>query len=123
MGVVIVEGEGADLWGEYVAFLAFATRSSQITLRTCSLLLKSTHPIISASLSMNIASVSANGVELSPSPSVGLSVRVCLSMSVRKVYCGKMDDWIRMPFGMVSGVGRRMGVMLVRGDRRMERGS
>jgi len=26
-------------------------------------------------------------------------------MSVWKVYCGKMAEWIRMPFGVVSGVG------------------
>jgi len=26
------------------------------------------------------------------------------------VYCGKTADWIRMPFGVVSGVGRGMGV-------------
>jgi len=59
-------------------------------------------PIISASLYINIASVSANNVDLSPSLSVGLSVR--------KVYCGKTTEWIRMPFGVVSGVSRSMGV-------------
>jgi len=36
-----------------------------------------------------------------------LSVYVCLS--VRKVYCDKTVDWIQMPFGMVSGVGRGIG--------------
>ena len=41
-----------------------------------------------ASLSINIVSVSANGVDLSPIPSVGLSVCLC----VQKVYCGKMAD-------------------------------
>jgi len=39
--------------------------------------------------------------------SVGLSV--CLS--IQKVYCGKMADWIQMPFGVVNGVGRGMGVL------------
>ena len=39
---------------------------------------------------------------------------VCLS--VRKVFCGKTADWIRMPFGMVSGVGRGMGVVIVEGE-------
>jgi len=34
---------------------------------------------------------------------------VCLC--VRKVYCGKTADSIRMPFGMVSGVGRGMDVL------------
>jgi len=41
---------------------------------------------------------------------------VCLCVSVRKVYCGKTTDWIRMPFGMVSGVGRGMGVLDGSGD-------
>jgi len=27
------------------------------------------------------------------------------------VYCGKTADWIRMPFGVMSGVGRGMGVL------------
>ena len=36
-------------------------------------------------------------------PSVGLSVR--------KVYCGKTAQWVPMLFGMVSGVGRGMGVL------------
>ena len=36
--------------------------------------------VVSASLSINIASVSANGVDLSPIPSVGLSVCVCRSV-------------------------------------------
>jgi len=31
--------------------------------------------------------------------------------SGHKVYCGETAEWIRMPFGMVSGVGRRMGVL------------
>jgi len=41
---------------------------------------------------------------------VCLSLCPSVSQSVRKVYCDKMADWIRMPFGMVSGVGRGMGV-------------
>jgi len=38
---------------------------------------------------------------------------VCVSvgLSVQKVYSGKTADWIQMPFGMVSGVGRGMGVL------------
>jgi len=38
---------------------------------------------------------------------------VCLSvgLSVCKMYCGKTAECIRMPFGMVSGVGRGMGVL------------
>jgi len=45
--------------------------------------------------------------DMSPIPSVGRSVCLC----VQKVYCGKMAHWIGMPFGMVSGVGRGMGVL------------
>jgi len=46
-----------------------------------------------------------------------LSVYVCWSvgwlvcLSVRKVYCGKMANQIRMPFGMVSAVGQGMRVL------------
>jgi len=60
-------------------------------------------------LSISIVSVSANGVDLSPIPSVGMSVG--LSVCVQKVHYGKMADWIWMPFGMVSGVGRGMSVL------------
>ena len=38
-------------------------------------------------------------------------VRLSVCLSVRKVYCGKTAAWIRMPFRMVSGVGRGMGVL------------
>ena len=45
--------------------------------------------------------------------------------SVRKVYCGKTAGWIRMPFVMVSVVGRGMSVGLLDwgADRRRGRGS
>ena len=38
---------------------------------------------------------------------------VCLSdgLSVCKLYCGKTAEWIRIPFGMVSGFGRGTGVL------------
>jgi len=63
--------------------------------------------IISASLSIRIASMqSANVTEHSSVPSV------C------PVSCGKTADWIRMPFGVVSGVGLGMGVFNFGGDRR-----
>ena len=69
----------------------------------------------------------AHGIELSPIPSVGLSVcrSVVLSVSVcvQKVYCGKTADWIQMPFGMVSVVGRGMGVLDGSDDRQRGRGS
>jgi len=63
--------------------------------------------VVSALLSINIARVSSHELDWSYIPSVGLLV----SLSVQKVYCGKMADWIRMPFGVVSGVGRGMGVL------------
>ena len=44
---------------------------------------------------------------LSPRPSVSLSV----SLSVQWVNCGRMADWIWVPFGLVSGLGRGMGVL------------
>jgi len=44
-------------------------------------------------------------------------------VSVWKVYCGKTADWIWMPFGMVSRVGRGMGELDGGGDRRRGRGS
>jgi len=58
----------------------------------------------------------ANGVDLSSIQSVGRSLCVC----IRKVYCGKTADWIRMPFGMGSGFGRGMGELDWAGDRRGE---
>jgi len=36
------------------------------------------------------------------------------------VYCGKTADWIRVPFGVVSGVGRGRGVLDGDDDRRKE---
>jgi len=43
---------------------------------------------------------------LSSKPSVGQSVR-----KVYSLYCSKTADQIRMPFGMVSGVGQEIGVL------------
>ena len=58
--------------------------------------------------------------EHSPGPSVGLSVCRLICLSDRKVYCGKTAEWIRMTFGMVSGVNRGMdvldGVVIVEGE-------
>jgi len=42
---------------------------------------------------------------------VGRSLCLSVGLSVHKVYCGKTAEWIWMPFGMVSGVGQRMGVL------------
>ena len=67
------------------------------------------------SLSINIASISANGVDLSPIPSAGLSVcwSVCLPESVLWQNGGLDLD----AFGMVNGVGRGMSVLDGGGDR------
>jgi len=47
---------------------------------------------------------SAHVTEHSPVPSVCLSVVRLVGLSVRKVYCGKMVDWIRMSLGTVGAV-------------------
>jgi len=73
---------------------------------------------MSALLSINIASVSALLTDLSPRPSVSL----CVLLSVWKVYCGKTADCICMPFGVVSGVGREMGVLDEGGDHQRQGG-
>jgi len=39
------------------------------------------------------------------------------------VCCGKTAEWIRIPFGMVGGVGRRMVLLDGGGDRRRGRDS
>ena len=56
-----------------------------------------------------------------------LMLRICrvddLCVCVRKVYCGKMADWIRMPFRVMSGVRLGMGVLDGGGNCRRGRGS
>jgi len=74
--------------------------------------------IISASLSINTASVSVNDVDLSPIPSVGLSICVRPESVL-----WQNGGWIRMPFRMVSGVGQGMCVLDGDGDRRRRGGS
>jgi len=49
-------------------------------------------------------------------PSVFRLSVVCLSVCLSAKYCGKTAEWIRMPSGMVSGVGRGMGVLDGGGD-------
>jgi len=65
--------------------------------------------IISTSLAIRIAEQSANEIDHVVSP-----------MSAHR-YCGKMADWIRMPFGVVSGVVLGMGVLDFGDDRRRGR--
>ena len=67
--------------------------------------------VISASLSVTLASISAIVTDLSPKMSECLSICLSVCLSVRKVYCGKTAEWNRMPFGVVNGVGRGMGVL------------
>ena len=70
-------------------------------------------------LSINIASISANDVGVSPIPSVSRSVYLC----VQKVYYDKTADWTRMLFRMMSWVGQEMGVLDGVGNCRRGRGS
>jgi len=63
------------------------------------------HVIISLCISVLLSESKHYVTELSSSPSVSLCVCRSVGRSVRKVYCGKTAEWIRMPFGMVSGVG------------------
>ena len=42
---------------------------------------------------------------------VGRLVSRFVCRSVQRLYCDKTADWIWMPFGVVSGVGRGMGVL------------
>ena len=51
---------------------------------------------------------------------IDLSSVPCLSAHR---YCGKMADWIGMPFGVVSVIGLGRGVLDFGGDRRRGRGS
>jgi len=68
------------------------------------------------------ASISINIIERKRSWNRVVAYPVCRSVSP-EVYCGKTGDWIRMPFPVVSGVGRGMGVLDKGGDRRRGRGS
>jgi len=54
-----------------------------------------------------------------------LSVYVCqlIGLSDQKVYYGKTAEWIQILFGMVSGVGRGMGVLDGVGYHQRGRGS
>ena len=56
------------------------------------------------------------GAGVSPTLPVGRE-SVCLCPSGRWVNCGKTTDWIWMPFGVVSGIGHGMRVLIeVRGN-------
>jgi len=71
--------------------------------------------IVSASLSISIVS---EALMLRTCRLAHVSVCLCVCLSVWKVYCGKRAERIQMPFEMVSGVGRGMGVLDEGGDRR-----
>jgi len=68
------------------------------------------YSVFSASLSIGI-SIGALILQTCHLAHLSICVYVCWSVcrSVQKVYCGKMAEWIRMPFGMVSGVCIRWG--------------
>ena len=65
-------------------------------------------------------SISANGVDLSSFQFVGRSLCLSVGLFAWKVYCGKTADGIWMLFGILSGVGRGMGVLDRGGDRHGE---
>jgi len=56
-----------------------------------------------------------------------LMLRICrldhLCVCAQKVYYGKTAHWIRMPFGVMSGVGLGMGILDGDGNCRRGRGS
>jgi len=64
-----------------------------------------------ASLLARRSLVTISIIERKSSLGVNLSLIPCVCLPVRKVYCGKTADWIRMPFGVVSGVGRGMVIV------------
>jgi len=62
--------------------------------------------VVTVSLSVNIT-------ECKHSSCWPVAYPICRSacLSVQKMYCGKTADSSQMPFGVVSGVGRGMGVL------------
>jgi len=48
-------------------------------------------------------------------------MRLSVCLSVQKVYCDKKADWIWMPFGVMSGVGRGWMYNMTGGNRRRVR--
>jgi len=49
---------------------------------------------------------------MAPNSDLSFNPRVCLSvLSVWMVYCGKTADCIWLPCGVVSGVGKWMGIL------------
>jgi len=76
--------------------------------------------IISALLSVSIADIRSIFTNHLPRPSLGMSVGLSVCLSVQWVVCGRTAECIRMSFGVVSGVGRMMGVLDTGGDRLSE---
>jgi len=75
--------------------------------------------VASASLSINIASAYRYLTDMSPSPSVGRSV--CRSVCLESVLW--QNGWLHPDaMGIMSGVGRGMGVLDGGGDRRRGKG-
>jgi len=69
---------------------------------------------------MNIASISANDVDLSSIPSVGQCVGLCVCLCVCPKSVLWQNGWLDLDAvwdGMVSGVGRGTGVLDGAGDR------
>ena len=69
-----------------------------------------------------LISASLSGYRVERKSHLSDSLCVSVGRSVRKVYCGKTADLIRISFGVMRGVGRGMGVLDKGGDRRRGRG-
>ena len=78
----------------------------------------STGSVLTLSLACRSLSIEPSSYTLVVNP-------ICRSVrrSVRKVYCGKTADWIWLPFGVASGVGRGTSVLDGSRDHRRGRGS
>ena len=106
---------GALVWVSPLEFLQALWHQTTKSPYTCS--------VVSMSLYVNIASISDHGIELLSPICQSVCQSVCPESVLRKMYCGKTADWNQMPFGMVSGVDRGMGVLDGNVDRWRGRGS
>jgi len=85
--------------------------SSYYTKRRFSCNYCETNVCIIISASLTIHKVWATECKCSWYTIVTYLIRQSVCLLVWKVYCGKTADWIQMPFWVVSGVGRGMGVL------------
>ena len=92
---------------------------STVVILVPSLCFKKCHSL-AASLSVNASGCWNRVVAYSSSDSICRTVCLSVWRSLRCLTCGKTADWIWIPFGVVSGIGRGMGVLdgmeIVEGD-------